>query len=294
MGGSMSTLMDYPLQQLAFMPPSQSYSSEHNITFVCTIDGHRIATSVYSYLGRPYVRGDTYNSSNRFIIFSHGNADNIGTCKEYCLWLATEFKANVITYDYVNYGLSSKGYTTEKNMQSAITAVFSYLTDTLKVPHQRILLFGKSLGTAPTIYLAAQDFASDINGVITISPLASGIRAFMPSVLASKRMLNPLDGVFCPSISLIEKVKVPVFIVHGEEDNVINIINAKILVQHLSKDSFYPPLFVHAGHNDIESTHPTTVREYISMFLKTCDAKQTANNFHIADNITTTLVEYED
>lgn len=296
MGGSMSALMDYSLQQIAFMPPRETYSEEHNIAFVCTIDGNRIATRAYSHRGRPYVRGDSYTSPHRFILFSHGNGDNIQTCHDYCKWLAETFQANVITYDYVNYGLSSKGYTTEKNMQNAITAVFYYLTTTLMVPHERIVIFGKSLGTAPSVFLAAQGFAVDINGVILISPLASGIRAFVPAAMASRRILNPLDAAFCPSLSLIQRLHAPVFIVHGEEDTVINIINARILVKHLSKDSFYPPLFVHAGHNDIESSHPTTLREYISAFLRTCDAKRTVltDSFEYADQITTSLVEYDD
>lgn len=270
----MSTVFDYSIQTLAFLPPLPTYNDQQNIVYVGTLTGDRIAVRSTSYRGTPYVKGHEYTDYRRFILFSHGNGDDIGTVQDYVTWLTSTFDCHVITYDYVNYGCSSKGNTSEHNMQAAITAVFEYLTNDLKVPPDQVLLMGKSLGTAPTVYLAAQPYAQDIQGVILVSPLSSGVRAVVPAALASKRILSPLDAMFCPSITLIQQVQVPVFIIHGYEDKVINIVNARILAKHLTKESEFPPLFVHAGHNDIEDTHPITLKEYMAAFMKHCEQKQ--------------------
>lgn len=283
----MSTdVFEASMQRLAYLPPPKSYNDQQNITYVTTIDGDRIATRTTSYLGRPYVSGETYDPEHRFVIFSHGNGDDIGTCDDYVRELAQTHKCNVVTYDYVNYGCSSKGYTTEKNMHAAITAVFDYVTNQLRVPAECVMLFGKSLGTAPTVYLSAQPFAEHIQGVTLVSPLASGVRAVLPAPIASRKLLSALDSFFCPSIDLIQKTQVPVFIIHGFEDKVINVVNARILASHLSQRSKYTPLFVHAGHNDIESTHPITLREYLNAFFRHCDARQRERDVSM-------LVEYD-
>ena len=270
MGASMSTAFDYSIQKLAFLPPPKGYNVNQNVNMVRTMTNDLIATRITSSLGRPYVHGSEYNSDNIFFIFSHGNGDDLQSVQDYVNWLATTFSANVLSYDYVNYGCSSPGLTSEENMSAAITAVFEYATNTLQVPASKICLIGKSIGTAPTCHLAAQPFAADIQGVILISPLASGIRALVPSSIASRKLLNPLDSLFCPSLSLIKAVNVPVFVIHGYEDKVINIVNARILVKALSRSSEFSPLFLHAGHNDIEDTHPITLREYIGAFLQHC------------------------
>ncbi len=287
MGQSMSHVLDTSIQHVAFLPPVRSYNTEQNVTVVKTISNQSIAVRVTSHLKRPYIRGRDYTDQRKFILFSHGNADDAGTCQDYVDWLAETFQSNVLTYDYVNYGCSSSGNTTEKNMHEAITAVYSYLTDDLQVPADRILLLGKSIGTAPTCYLAAQSFAADkILGVVLISPLASGIRAIMPSMLASRKIFSSLDGLFCPSIFFIRDVRKPVLIVHGYEDKVIDIINSRILAQNLSPKSRYKPLFVHAGHNNIEDTHPITVKDTLSTFMQHCEmmmAKEQTGEGSIVD-----------
>lgn len=283
MGASMSNTFDYSIQSLAYHPPAKSYNEQQNINFVTTIHGHRIATRVTSCMGRPYVPGAAYTDTRKFVIFSHGNADDIGTCQDWVKWFATTFDCHVLSYDYVNYGCSSPGLTSESNMNAAATAVFEYTTNHLGVPVDRILLVGKSLGTAATTYLAAQEFSGDINGVILMSPLASGIRAVLPPVIASRKILAGFDSLYCPSIDNVGKIQSPVFIIHGYADKVIDIVNARILARHVSPEYLYPPLFLHAGHNDIEETHPITIKGYISAFITHCESK-----------CKNALVEYED
>ena len=119
MGSAMSDMFDYSIQHLAFEPPVRSYTELENINYVTTITGDRIATRCIGLQGRPYLRGNAAADSSRFVIFSHGNADDIGTVQEYTYWLVKTFNCNVMTYDYVNYGCSSQGKTNEAKMHFA-------------------------------------------------------------------------------------------------------------------------------------------------------------------------------
>ena len=83
----MSNVFDYSIQNLAFVPPPKSYTKQENIQFVTTITGDKIAVRVTSHLARPYVHGHEYTTSRRFLLFSHGNGDDLGTCQDYVEWL---------------------------------------------------------------------------------------------------------------------------------------------------------------------------------------------------------------
>lgn len=63
----------------------------------------------------------------RFVLlFSHGNAEDIGLNKPFCEWLSAELKVDVVTYDYVGYGLA-EGEPCEKYLYQCIDAVYAYL-----------------------------------------------------------------------------------------------------------------------------------------------------------------------
>tara|TARA_Y100000389_G_scaffold192889_1_gene220928 strand:- start:11515 stop:12411 length:897 start_codon:yes stop_codon:yes gene_type:complete len=269
------------ISPFAFHAPERpTYMKSKEVLFVHTIKNQRIATYFVNFEGqsKKYWGEGNYTDHRKVILLSHGNADDIGACKAYCKWLAHTFDANVVTYDYVNYGISEKGQTTEQNMHEAISAVYEYLNRELQIPQEKIVLMGKSLGTAPTVYLASKDFMEDIHGVVLISPLASGVRAIMPQKLLNSSMLTSMteyfDDVFCPSINLINFIRVPTFIIHGQQDDIIPVQNAEMLVTRLHHRAYYPPLYVHAKHNDVESGNSILFRDQMIAFFKSCAARK--------------------
>lgn len=282
MGSQLGKLEQNVISPFAFHAPTlATYSrNEQHLSLIHTIKGDRIYTSFKAHTGesKRYWEPGLYdkNDDHLFIIYSHGNADDIGMSQEYMQWLATNFNANVITYDYVNYGLSEKGKTTQQNMEDAIMAVYDHVNKDIGVPQERIVLLGKSLGTAPTVFLAARDFMDDIFGVVLLSPLASGVRAVAPSQFVKASMLHHLDNIFCPSINLIGFLRTPVFIVHGKQDDVIPIQNAELLVAQLHSKAYYPPLYLHGKHNDLEKSNPVLLRDQLTAFFKSCQARRAA------------------
>ena len=264
MGQSNSSMFDQVVAKMAFKAPENATYGEDlcgGVKYTKTINGDTIAFILVTPIS-------THTAKRPTVIFSHGNAEDLGPNQMYAQMLANMMDADVLVYDYVNYGLSSRAVTTERNMQQAVEAVFNVAIYDLCIPANRIVLYGKSIGTAPTLYLAAQSCANDILGVIVVAPLASGIRALMHTTYIPNTLLKQLDRAFCPSIEYIEKIRRPVFIIHGLEDTVIEVENGRFLHNKLNSLSHYPGLWVHAGHNDIEEKCRATLMAKIPAFLE--------------------------
>eukprot|EP00698_Gefionella_okellyi_P012234 TRINITY_DN3285_c0_g1_i2.p2 TRINITY_DN3285_c0_g1~~TRINITY_DN3285_c0_g1_i2.p2 ORF type:complete len:131 (+),score=27.22 TRINITY_DN3285_c0_g1_i2:725-1117(+) len=101
---------------------------------------------------------------------------------------------------------------------------------------------GRSVGTGPTVHEAArQPAASCFLGVMLISPLLSAFRVGLGRTL-------PFDK-FC-NIDKIGKIECPVFILHGDSDEVVPFAHGQELHKRCKKP--FPPWWMrHIGHNNI-------------------------------------------
>ena len=169
------------------------------------------------------------------LLFSHGNAEDVGVNKAFCEWLSEQLSVDIVTYDYSGYGMGT-GEPSEKNLYADCTAVYKWMKNTLNLRTDNIILYGKSLGTAPTVDLATRFPAI---GVILVCPLASGARVVFPKVKNSL-----LDRVFCPTILKIDKITSPIFIMHGTNDEVINVCNGQDLYEACRPQHPLPPVWV--------------------------------------------------
>jgi pimeloyl-ACP methyl ester carboxylesterase len=247
-------------------PPTYSYSRD--ITMLSTIDGHRIATREFS----PFSVTDIIAT----VIFSHGNADDIGSCASYCQWLADSVCCRVVAYDYVNYGVSDAHEPSVDSMHHAIEAVLGYVMTKLREQPRNIFVVGKSLGSVPSVHLASQDYCADIAGVVLISPLASGARVLLGSTRLPARMMSVLDDQFAPNIKRIGHIRAPVLLVHGTKDKLINVQNSHDLYSAIQPCAAFPPLWVEAGHNDIESLHKGLFVSTVTSFVCHCMKRRAA------------------
>jgi len=267
MGTTVSTMFDYSIQSAAFQPPPEPTYRMAEANYVTTIDGQTIAVKSFSPANADNLIAE--HSQRKFILFSHCNADDIGQCAKYCQWLCDRLKCDMLTYDYVNYGLSSPGTTSQSNMKTAIEAVYHHVTADLNVPVDRLYMMGKSLGSAPSVYLCSRPY-TDFSGLILVSPLASGFWVLFDASGVYESISNVMDTVFCPSIQMTSLIKKPIFIIHGLEDSIVNVRNANDLQNRASRQSLYSPLFLEAGHNDIETKHTEVVIKEISRFVRFC------------------------
>ncbi len=88
-----------------------------------------------------------------------------------CSEIAKDLKCNLCAYDYTGYG-QSKGRASIPDTIADINAVFQWLLRR-EVQKQDIILYGQSLGSGPTLDLAARE--RGIGGVILHAAFASGV-----------------------------------------------------------------------------------------------------------------------
>eukprot|EP00854_Cymbomonas_tetramitiformis_P013605 gene13605-16086_t len=126
------------------------------------------------------------------LIYSHGNAEDIGILLEEVGEIARHTRANVLAYEYVGYSLSGlEGHSpSEGGCYRSIEAAWRYLTADLSIAPDDIVLFGRSIGTGPTVGLAS-GIGKACAGVVLQSPLASGARVLLGDAAL---LLRPLES----------------------------------------------------------------------------------------------------
>lgn len=195
--------------------------------------------------------------SNKVILFNHNNMDDIGICTGYCEWLSSITGCSVIFYDYIGYGLSYKGRLSENNLLKSADIAYKFIREILKI--NKFFIIGKSLGTIPAAYLSQYDN----EGIILISPLASGARLYLND-------LEFLDYLCFPTIQRIKNAKNSIGIIHGTVDKLINVNHAYKLISTIKNycpQNYYRPLIVNAGHSNIEKKHTILFINYVREFI---------------------------
>lgn len=243
--------------KLAFIPPEPTYEfvSEDNgeYSFAVTeraewqfsdrekdlIDAFYTRTTRGNKIACMFVR---CCSTARFtILFSHANAVDLGQMSSFYWGLGTRMNCNIFSYDYSGYGVSG-GKPSEKNLYADIDAAWQALRTRYGISPENIILYGQSIGTVPTVDLAAR---YEVGAVILHSPLVSGMKVAFPNT----RRTWFFDAF--PSIDKIPKVNSPTLIIHGTQDEVIDFSHGLTIFEKCPKA--VEPLWVEgAGHNDIE------------------------------------------
>lgn len=109
-------------------------------------------------------------------------------------------------YDYSGYGAST-GTPTVNNTLADITAVLHFLQSEYSVAPNRVILYGQSVGSGPSCYLAS--IQHDLAGVVLHSPLLSGVRVLKPHV-----RWWPAWADIYPNHTLAPKIRAPVLVMH--------------------------------------------------------------------------------
>jgi len=174
------------------------------------------------------------------ILFSHGNAVDLGQMSSFYYGLGSRLDCNIFTYDYSGYGASGSS-PTEKNLYADIQAAWNALIIRYGISPSNIILYGQSIGTVPTVDLASK---YDCAGVILHAPLMSGMRVAFNT-----------NRTWCcdafPSIDKVNHIGSLVLVIHGTDDEVIDLSHGIAIHEKCQKP--VDPLWVEgAGHNDVE------------------------------------------
>ncbi|OAY65558.1 Alpha/beta hydrolase domain-containing protein 17C, partial [Ananas comosus] len=111
------------------------------------------------------------------LLYSHGNAADLGHMYDLFLELSIHLRVNVLGYDYSGYGQSS-GKPSEQNTYADIEAAYKCLIEHFGAKEEEIILYGQSVGSGPTIDLASR--LPNLRAVVLHSPILSGLRVMYP------------------------------------------------------------------------------------------------------------------
>mmetsp|Transcript_2320 Transcript_2320/g.4454 ORF Transcript_2320/g.4454 Transcript_2320/m.4454 type:complete len:401 (+) Transcript_2320:55-1257(+) len=178
-------------------------------------------------------------------LVSHGNATDLGLLRNHLIEFSKVLQVSVYAYDYTGYGLSTNhGRPTVSDCLCDISCAYKHLTRVLGVKSSQVVLYGQSLGTGPTLELA-RSASPPVLGVVVHSGIMSGLRVIRPFMKSTYWF-----DIF-PNVDIIGESKAPVFVIHGTDDQEIDIHHGKRL--YASSNTTAEPWWVDGGgHNDIE------------------------------------------
>ncbi|XP_031392815.1 alpha/beta hydrolase domain-containing protein 17B isoform X2 [Punica granatum] len=237
-------------------PETPIPSADDSSLDVLSIDTKRGNRIVAFYLRNPYAR--------LTVLYSHGNATDLGQLYDLFVQLKLNLRVNVMGYDYSGYGAST-GKPSESNTYADIEAVYQCLETEYGVGQEDVILYGQSVGSGPTLHLASK--LPRLRGVVLHSAILSGLR-----------VLCHVKFTFCcdiyKNINKIRKVKCPVLVIHGTEDDVVNWLHGHGLWK-MSREPYEPLWIKGGGHCNLE-LYPDYIR-HLCRFIHEMEKVNTEN-----------------
>jgi fermentation-respiration switch protein FrsA (DUF1100 family) len=159
---------------------------------------------------------ETQSVGGMWLLICHGNLGNIGFGQrpEFYSFMR-DTGLNLFAFDYRGYG-DSTGSPNELGLYADARASFDYLTKTLHIAPNRIIIFGHSLGSGVAIELASKVPAAAliVEGAYTsVAQRGQELYPLLPIALVSTQRF--------PSIERIGSINMPKLFIHSPEDSII-------------------------------------------------------------------------
>lgn len=161
-----------------------------------------------------------------WLLYLHGNRATVASRVNILRY--EKFRSlglNILAPEYRGFG-GLEGVPSEPGVTSDARAGYAYLRDTLRVPPERIVIFGWSLGSAVAVNLASEmESAAVVLEGAPASLVAIGQRSYpwMPVRLV---MRNPFE-----SILRVGRIRAPMLFLHSPEDDVIPLSEGRRLFE---------------------------------------------------------------
>jgi uncharacterized protein len=201
-------------------------------------------------------------SSAYWLLICHGNAGNLSQFDRPVHYAGLRrLGLNLLAFDYRGYG-ESAGSASEPGLYRDADAAYRYLREELKVPADRIIIFGHSLGSAVAIDLASR---VPVAGLIVEGALSSVVQRgqelypFVPVRWMARNRFSSIDKV--------AGITVPKLFLHASRDEVIPLSHGRKLYAAAAE----PKTFVEldGSHGDAFDVDSTRYFGSIAEFLST-------------------------
>ena len=183
------------------------------------------------------------------------------------------FGYSVLSFDYRGFG-GNAGEPTEAGVYADAESAYTYLTKHLRIAPARVILAGRSLGSAVAVELATR---VKVAGLVLFSPIDSvpltGARLY-PWFPVRHFARNQFD-----ILAKVGRLHSPVVLVHGKTDDMISIDVARSVFERVPPPKLL--LETNAGHYDAGFNRGSPLLDALSRFWPpTQDAFRGIETFH--------------
>lgn len=255
-----SKLRKWSLLQYIFFP-AQIASYDINTINIYNINYNKLVDQQILYLQKT--RNIDSNKPNSLIFYLHGNMSDIGYCNDKIDGFISTMEHIDDTKNYYGVAIEYSGYGPNKTFYVDDTIVanqavylIKYLQEKYYIQSKNIIIIGRSIGTGFSCQIASK-LDSDIKALILISPFTTTknivydiskniafikyFAYFIIYLLLAERFDN---------LSVIQKIKCPLLLIHSNNDVLINSKHTDILFEN-SLSYKKQKVIVDGDHNKI-------------------------------------------
>lgn len=259
------------MSTLLFQPPVPSKLKEHKIVWLNTRRGKKVPGFYISYRRQGGVEScrsltvaeikDSQPEEGITLLYSHANAEDLGSIYPWCKFLSKMLQVNLFAYDYCGYGMAyEQGPPSEEDCYADVEAAYDYLRNTLNVPAKNIVLYGRSLGSGPSCHLAVKTALSTkkedveegqvdgpVGGLILHAPFLSVYRVVFDAgcTLYGDKFVN---------VDILNMVRSPTMLIHGTSDQIVPFHHSERLYDQIPKGYQARPLYIEGmSHNNVHA-----------------------------------------
>lgn len=244
------------LAQRRLMFPRHLTYIQAPVTSSAGVEKLQVATSAGN-VEAWFLPPDLQGPGNRApaLIFAHGNAEVIDYLPGEFEWIS-KLGIGMLLVEFPGYG-RSRGKPSQASITEAFIAAYDLLVQRNDVDGNRIVLFGRSIGSGAVCALSEERPSA---AMVLISPFTSA-RGFATAYLVPGFLVrDPFDN-----LQTVRHYPNPLLIFHGEYDEIIPFSNGRTLAGAAAKGRLiaYP-----CGHNDLPPDQGRFRRDLLSFLIE--------------------------
>ena len=215
-----------------------------------------------------------FNQCNKFLILFHGNNEDIFQLEMAAGVFREELKMNIIVVEYPGYSI----YFSKKSPQIILedtTIVYDYIKEKFNAKDEDIFIYGRSIGSAPSIFLASKRKAKAlfvVSGFSSLKDVGKGLYVGWA-----------MEDIF-KNIEYIAQIIIPTLFIHGKKDSLISWEQSKKLYEKCPSNRKKIIYIENMSHNNYDLIQDILNNIGIFLSREISDMKRVNNHYSLYDS----------